>query len=310
MLLYTYPMFGERTKLPNANNADVGILIAIMLAVAFAASWALLGFWEAVRGVAIEALILAVTFSIARQWLPWEDAPRERIQFAGPELFVAFFGFVFFYVAWPFFSGINDIEGSFINGMFSNALLGIMVVTSLIAFRHPRSAWGLRWPTGREALVALAIAAVTIGVSWLVGGILPQSEELLRVGPARPIVPGTLMWAIGGAAALGNPVLPILVFIFALSVIGQELFFRVFLQTRLAHFLPGRWALFVQAVLYYAIAFIPFYILTGGALENTFLLTQVAALSNGILAGYFWRKTGSLPLLVLLHVLAFSRWGL
>jgi membrane protease YdiL (CAAX protease family) len=311
-MFYTRRMFGEGIKLPSANNADVGVLLAIMMAVGFAIAAPLLGVWEAVRGFAIEAVILGATFYIARRWLPWEDAARERIQHPRTELFIAGFGFAFFYFAWPYFSGALPPESMFLNGMFANILLGVMIVTSLLVFRYPGRAWGLRWPTGRELLVLVAVAIVAVGISQLAGSLLPQSEVWLDVGPARPFVPGSLLWHIGAATqnATSAPAVPLLTAVFLLSVIGQELYFRVYLQTRLAHIWPGRWALFWQAVLYWLVAFIPLFFLSGQQLQPSFLLTQAAVLTNGVLAGYFWRKTGSLPLLILLHILMFTRWGL
>jgi hypothetical protein len=55
--------------------------------------------------------------------------------------------------------------------------------------------------------------------------------------------------------------------------------------------------------------FTPMYLFANGyGLPHSLALTMV--LTNGVLAGYFWRKTGSLPLLIVLNLLAFTRWGL
>jgi len=53
----------------------------------------------------------------------------------------------------------------------------------------------------------------------------------------------------------------------------------------------------------------PMYMFANGY-SLPFSLALTLALTNGVLAGYFWRKTGSLPLLILLNLLAFTRWGL
>lgn len=304
-------MFGEGIKLPNGMNADVGVALGAILAAGFAAAWWLIGPYEALRGFAVEALILAATFYVARQWLPWEDAPRVRIKQPRPEMFIALAGFAFFYVAWPLLSNIDDPVGMFLNTMFANVITGVLVITALIAFKYEREAWGLHWPTGRELLVLAGVTAISIGLSILFGQWLPFSEAYPNYGPVRPLMPGTFLWNLGAAQSTGSSLVPILLFIFLLSVTGQELFFRVYLQARLAHYLPGRWALFAQAAIFTAATLLPIYLLTNGTgLLPPPLLTQVAVLSNGILAGYFWRKTGSLPLLILLHVFAFSRWGL
>jgi membrane protease YdiL (CAAX protease family) len=88
----------------------------------------------------------------------------------------------------------------------------------------------------------------------------------------------------------------------------EELFFRVYLQPRLAAYLPGRWAVVVQAALYSA-AFLPLYLI-GNDYPLPYSIALVLVLTNGVMAGYFWRKTGNLWLLILLHLFAFSRYGL
>ncbi|MBX3048972.1 MAG: CPBP family intramembrane metalloprotease [Anaerolineales bacterium] len=287
-------------KLPKLENtADVGILIIVLMLLGLAVTWPLLGQWEAVRGFGAELLILAVTFYIARQYLPWEDAPRERIRRPGPELWIGLLGFVVFYIAWPFVAGGG--------GPVVFLAPGILAALTLAALRYGRAAWGLRWPTGRELIVLAVVAAVAVGLSRLFGGLLPPSEAQL-LATHRPLIPGLML----DFSQIGANLLPALLIVF-LTVIGYELYFRVFLQTRLAQVLPGRWALFAQAALYFAGAMLPLLIVSRGdpsVFPPASVLTQFAMLSNGVLAGYFWRKTGSLPLLVLLHLLAFVRWGL
>lgn len=295
-------------KLPQLDNADAGALIAALFVLAFFVALAAIGPWEAVRGLAVELAILGATFWVARQYLPWEDAPRERIQRPRWELTLALLGFALIFVVWPLFFRAGDTESLFMNVMLANAVLGALVAAALLPFGYSPAGWGWRLPTQRELGVLAAVAAIAIGFSWLAGVGLPPSEAASVVGPARPLLPGVMLWSFGNSAS--SDLLPMLISIFALSVLGQELFFRIYLQPRLASYLPGRWALFVQAALYYAACVLPFFVLTNGALSPAFLLTQAAALSNGVLAGYFWRKTGSLPLLILLHALAFARWGL
>ncbi len=287
-------------KLPKLENtADVGILIVVLMLLGLAVTWPLLGQWEALRGFGVELLILTVTFYIARQYLPWEDAPRERIRRPNPELWVGLLGFVVVYIVWPFVSG----EG----GLAAFLAPGILAAVTLAALRYGRAAWGLRWPSGRELIVLAVVAAVAVGFSRLFGGLLPPSEVRLFAAQ-RPLIPGLML----DFSQAGASLLPALVSVFV-TVVSYELFFRVFLQTRLAQVLPGRWALFAQAALYFAAGMLPLLIVSRnapGVFPPAFVLTPFAMLSNGVLAGYFWRKTGSLPLLVLLHLLAFVRWGL
>ena len=291
------------------NTADVGILMAALLLLGFAVSWPVLGLGEALRGFAVEAVVLGLAFYLARQYLPWEDAPRERIADPRLELVLGAIGFAAFFIAWPLLLPVEDAEGLFANLMYASAALLAFTAAALLPFRYGPRSWGLRWPTGRELLVLAAVAAVGSALSFLFGRVLPPSEAAALVDPARPLMPGVVLWNFEQAIAQGSALDLGLVGVLLLSVIGQELFFRVYLQARLAQYLPGRWALFAQAALYFAGAFVPLYLLVGD-LPAAFLLTQAAVLSNGVLAGYFWRKTGSLSLLVLLHLLAFVRWGL
>ena len=291
------------------NTADVGILIAVILALGFAVAWPVLGLWEAVRGFAVEMVVLGATFYIARRYLPWEDAPRERIAAPGRELLLAGIGFVVFIIVWPLLLPVSDAESLFINLMLANAALLAFTAGALLPFRYSLKSWGLLWPTRSELLVLAAVAVVGVGLSLLFGALLPASETPDLVNPARPLEPGSMLWSFGQAVTQENTSVLLVLGLFLLAVIGQELFFRVYLQARLAHYLPGRWALLAQAAFYFAGSLVPLYLLIGN-LPAAFLLTQAAVLSNGVLAGYFWRKTGSLPLLVLLHLLAFVRWGL
>ncbi|MCW5877156.1 MAG: CPBP family intramembrane metalloprotease [Anaerolineales bacterium] len=287
-------------RLPKLENtADVGLLLAALMLVGLGLSWSLLGQWEALRGFGVEMLILAVTFYIARQYLPWEDAPRERIRRPGLELWIGLLGFVVFYIIWSFVAGSG--------GPMVFLAPGILAALTLAALRYGRDGWGLRWPTGRELIVLVVVAAVAVGLSKLFGGLLPASEVPLFTAQ-RPLIPGLML----DFSQAGASLLPALLIVF-LTVISYELYFRVFLQTRLAQVLPGRWALFAQAALYFAGAMLPLLIVSRSdpsVFPPASVLTQFAMLSNGVLAGYFWRKTGSLPLLVLLHLLAFVRWGL
>jgi membrane protease YdiL (CAAX protease family) len=82
----------------------------------------------------------------------------------------------------------------------------------------------------------------------------------------------------------------------------EELFFRVYLQTRLEKLMPVGWAIIIQSLLF-SIIHIP-----GNAailgwgwsvvphLANTLLLT------NGLIGGYLWHRTKSLPILIVYHL--------
>lgn len=266
-------------------NFDASVAVIALLAVGFLVTYVTVGPWEAVRNFGVEALILGAAFWVARTYLPWEDAPRPRVKkplfelAAGKVayLLLLFGAYRFFNLqsAWP---------------LFAAGLLIPLVI--LLVLRYGVDAWGLRLPRSRDWLVLLAVAAIVFALSnaaniWLPEGEIPGPVDT----PLRQLT-------FGGSTLAGLVVM----------AVGAELFFRVYLQPRLASYLSGRWALFWQAVLC-SLMFAPMYLFANGySLPHSAALTLV--LSNGILAGYFWRKTGSLPLLILLHLLAFTRWGL
>lgn len=266
-------------------NFDVSVVVALLLAAGFAITFATVGPWEAVRNFAVEALILGAAFWVARTYLPWEDAPRERVKKPLFELAAGVVGYALLvYGAVRLFNGQNA---------WALLAAGMLIpVAVLLAQRYSAAAWGLRLPRGRDWVVLAIVVLLVFGISFVAGRLLPAGE----------------IAAPADAALAQFPVAGSLLAAAVLAAVLEELFFRVYLQPRLAAFVSGRWALFWQAALFSA-AYLPLYLVANGySLPYSVAMTLV--LSNGILAGYFWRKTGSLPLLILLHLLAFSRWGL
>jgi len=269
---------------------DVSIVVMSLLAIGFVITYVTIGTWAAVRGFAVEALILSLAFYVARRWLPWEDAPKERVKWPKLEIALAL-------LAYGLLLPTGRDSGEFANSFIQPAIAFFVPLLVFMAGRYGWAAWGLRWPTRRELLVLLAVVAIVFGLSRGFDAILPPGE--LSAGAGSPVV-------------TSNFELGILLATLLFGAIPQELFFRVFLQTRVAAYLPGRWALFAQALMYSVMLQFVYLIVNSNQpiFSPAFALAQALVLSNGILAGYFWRKTGSLPLLILLHLFAFSRFGL
>ena len=271
-------------------NFDVTVAVVALLAAGFAITFITVGPWEAVRNFAVEAVILGATFWVARTYLPWEDAPRERVKQPRFELAAGLVGYALLvYGAVRMFSG---------QSAWALLAAGMLIpVTVLLAHRYSAAAWGLRLPRGRDWAVLVIVALLVFGISFVASKLLPQGEIAAPAGDALSQFP------VGGSLLAAA----------VLAAVLEELFFRVYLQPRLAAYLPGRWALFWQAVLF-SLAYLPLYLIAsvseGNHYSLPYALSLTLVLSNGILAGYFWRKTGSLPLLILLHLLAFSRWDL
>jgi membrane protease YdiL (CAAX protease family) len=274
-------------------NFDVTIAVIVLLVIGFLITFFTIGPNEALRGFAAEAVILAVSFYIARQYLPWEDAPKERIKRPKTELIIALVSYGLL-LLWAMINyGLVSVHLPEVAMQFLPLILLLVGPAVLLTWQYGAKAWGLSMPSVRELLVLAVIIAINIGLSQLFGRLLPPRELAGAQGQAlgEAIVNGAVLAIVG-------------VFVIAIVV---EIFFRVFLQTRLAAFQQGRWALFTQAALY-SLTIFPYLLSVGYPLPYAIAKTMV--LSNGIMAGYFWRKTGSLPLLVLLHVFAFWRIGL
>lgn len=269
------------------NNYDTSVVIGILLAIGFAIALVVVGPGVATRNFLAEAVILAATFAVARQYLPWKDAPKERLKGPRRELGLALIGYILimigarahytFGLAWPWLAGAM-----------------LLPLIALVSAGYGPKAWGLRLPKPGEIGVLAVVVLLTYGLSRALGAVLPPSEL-----PSEDVI----NLVAPAFTTIGNVVL-----IAVVAAILEEIFFRVYLQPRLAAYLPGRWAVLVQALMYSA-AFLPLY-LYGNRYPLPLAAALVLVTTNGVLAGYFWRKTGNLWLLILLHLLAFSRFGL
>lgn len=269
------------------NNYDSSVVIGILMAIGLVVTLIVVGPGEATRSFLAEAIILAATFAVARQYLPWKDAPKERIKGPRRELLMGLVGFVLLV-----FGAAEGFRGNISWPWLLGAML-LPVIAMVSAGYGPR-AWGLRMPKPAEVGVLAVVILLVYGLSRGLGAILPPRE--LGGAPGENAIAGALSF-------LGNHVVMLVV---AAALV--EIFFRVYLQPRLAAYLPGRWAVVVQAALYSA-SFLPLYLI-GNRYPVTYAAALVLVLTNGVLGGYFWRKTGNLWLLILLHLFAFGRYGL
>lgn len=93
-----------------------------------------------------------------------------------------------------------------------------------------------------------------------------------------------------------------------LATLPEELYFRAYLQPRLAHYLPVGWAIVLQALLFSA-AHLPQHVIRFGY-SWPLVLAELFSSGNGMIGGYRWWRTRSLPLLTVLHLFAYPRFGL
>jgi membrane protease YdiL (CAAX protease family) len=171
--------------------------------------------------------------------------------------------------------------------------------TALILFmglRYPTRSLGLAWPSKRGWLAVLVAVLINISAAILFQ-VLPSGEK-------ATVPQSDLANQITGPMS----VLALLAGLFFRAALPEELLFRVGLQPRLAQFMPLGWAILVQALLFNA-GHLPQQLI----LYKKPLLLSVGyliAVDNGLIGGYFWYRTRSLPLLLVLHLFAYPRLGI
>lgn len=279
---------------PRRFSSGIDVVAAVFLAylAGFVVVLVTVGPWEATRQFAVEGLILAVWVGIAFRLLPHLQAKVQTIKKPAVELILGLAGFVVLIgLAAAYFLG-SDLArwGAF----FLDYGIPIVVFMGL---GYGVRAMGLSIGSRRAWAAVLAIIVVNFLAGFIFGQLLPQSE--LPAGPGADL------------SEQLNSVLDVLVEIGRIVVIAavpEELFFRVYLQPRLAHYLPLRWAIVIQALLFSAIH-LPQQIISFGY-PWPLALVGVLSINNGLIGGYLWSRTRSLPLLIVLHLFAYPRIGL
>ena len=170
------------------------------------------------------------------------------------------------------------VMGIFVAGGYGSRGLGLTL--------PPRRAW-----LGVTAVIGLNLMAAII--FW----ILPTGEAADL--PAEDL-----------AQQLTTPFSVLVLFLGLLfrAALPEELVLRVGIQPRLARFIPIGWAIVAQALLFSTGHFPQEFISYG----RPFLLSigYLLPIENGLLAGYLWYRTRSLPLLLVVHLFAFPRFGI
>jgi membrane protease YdiL (CAAX protease family) len=276
------------------NPLTAGPLLAIVLAygLGFALALAGTGIGEASRGFLAEGVILALGLGAAHALL--RDRPVEAMPVKRPGLELGLGLMVLALtaaVAIAYYRGAAWLRLPL--GLALYALpLGVFVLGS-----YGASALGLSPGPRRGWLAVGLIVVINIVVGVLGGQLLPPGE--LPTPPGADLAEG-IRGPLDVLALLGQPLLG--------AAIPEELYLRVYLQPRLARFMPLGWAIVVQALLFSALH-LPRSVLRLGY-AWPLALASVFHLCNGVLGGYLWSKTRSLPLLAALHLFAYPRIGL
>jgi len=170
------------------------------------------------------------------------------------------------------------------------------VLGIFVGLRNPIKNMGLTWPTKSGWLAVMAVILINFAAGVLFQ-LLPPGEAISV--PAHDLasqIAGPLSIFVLVAGLLFRAALP------------EELFFRVTLQPRLARFLPIGWAILLQAMLFMT-AHLPQQVIN---YQRPLILAlgYVLTVDNGLIGGYLWYRTRSLPLLIILHLLAYPRFGI
>lgn len=179
--------------------------------------------------------------------------------------------------------------------LYHVAIYGAALIL-FIGLRYPTRSLGLAWLSKRAWFALLAAVFVNIGAAILFQ-ILPSGEKVT-------VPQSDLANRITGPMS----VLVLIVGVLFRAALPEELLFRVGLQPRLAQFMPVGWAILVQVSLFNA-----------GHLPQQLILYKeplllsigyLIAVDNGLIGGYLWYRTRSLPLLLLLHLFVYPRFGI
>lgn len=277
---------------PSPLTRNLVIAITLAYAVGFVIVLVTVGPWEATRRFIAEGVILALWLWIAHKLPPNAPAEDEPIKKPGLELGLGLAAFVVL---------IGLAAGYYLGARWMRWAVFVvdygLPLAVLVILGYGGRALGLSLATRRAWLAVFAIVAI----NFVVG---VAGEQLLPPGES-PTPPGADL-----AEELTSPLRVLLEIgqLLAIAAIPEELFFRIYLQPRLARYLPLGWAIVVQALLFSAVH-LPQHLIRF-EYPWPLALAGVLSINNGLIGGYLWSRTRSLPQLVVLHLLAYIRIGL
>lgn len=272
---------------------DVVFVVVVLYAVGGVILFSQTGPWEAVRNVVGNGLILAAWLWCAHRILG--DTPvSESVPIRHPvgELVWVLTAFaVVVGLAANGYAKWVDLPSWALQTVTYGAVLLL-----LVGLRYPIRAWGIAWPSRRGWLALLVVILINFAAAILF--------QILPPGEAEPIPQADLANQITGPWT----VLVLIASLLLKAALPEELFLRVTLQPRLARFLPLGWAILIQALLF-SVGHLPQRLI--GYQEPLILAVGYLLLvNNGLIGGYLWWRTRSLPLLLLLHLFAYPRFGI
>lgn len=271
---------------------DVIAAIVLLYAASGFIVFSQVGPWEAVRHVLINGVIViawlwSASAILGDHPLP-ESAPVRHPRFELAWLLAGF--------AIAVGLAANGFAGwiSLPSWLYYVAMYGTVLVL-FAALRYSPRTLGIGWPPRRAWLALLAVVLVNIGAG-VVYQLLPSGEKAaVSQSDLANQITGPVSVVILLAGLLFRAALP------------EELLLRIGLQPRLAQFVPLGWAILIQALLFNAGHLPQRLILYGEPLLPS--VGYLLAVDNGLIGGYLWYRTQSLPLLLVLHLFAYPRLG-
>ncbi len=150
--------------------------------------------------------------------------------------------------------------------------------------------------------LGLSIPTIRTVASWVVTLLVLFSLISISAGENRLIFFHYYADLVG---LVGLIYPPYLIFVFENFLLGwlwsEELFFRVYLQTRLEKLMPIGWAILIQALMFNLVHIPSNAIGLGWGWSFLPHFAQQTLVINGLIGGYLWYKTRNLPVLVLYH---------
>lgn len=281
-------------KIPFPFTKDLIFTIVLLYIIAGIILFITIGPWTATRYVTINGLIVVAWLWSAERILRGDPIPEsEPIKRPVLELVWALVVLaVMLGIVTASYAGRLDLPWGVYPLIVCGGALALFVI-----LRYSGRSLGLAWPSKRAWLALLVAIAINFVVSGVLGQILPARE-------VEPAPQADLSNQITGVWSVVIMILGLLVN----AALPEELVLRITLQPRLAQFVPLGWAIFIQALLFSA-AHVPQMLIRD---HDPWMVALGYALivDNGLIGGYLWWRTRSLPLLLILHLFAYPRFGI
>jgi membrane protease YdiL (CAAX protease family) len=270
--------------------------VILLIAVTFCASALILilkvGLWEGIRQGLVGGMLATAWIFAAKLILADEPIPNQ-IQIKRPFLELCLMTLILvFMMAYATLGYLDILKIPLLVYVLLSA--GLVVLIHLVS-KYSLKELGLRMPSRRSWLALVAIVLLNVFFAAIYSQ-LPSGEAATPQG-------ADLAEEITGPLS----VLVLLGSLLLVAALPEELVLRVGLQPRLATFMGIGLAIVIQALLF-SLGHVPQQMLRYER-SPLIALAYVLPIENGLIAGYMWYRTKSLPLLLLLHLFAFPRFG-